>query len=324
MKKWGIIAIIVGIVAVGIFLLIGFLDNSRRVEDNLPENNDINNNLISDETPEQNIPEWTAKGIAISGKYADAEIFNLGDKYRIYYSEEPEVAGFSGKVYSATSTNGITWTQESGTRKEWTTFASVIKLDNGEYRMYFQNDGRIKSAISSDGLLWSDESETRIEKSNEFGLNLDNVAAPTVIKTGDEYVMVYRGDINEKYPAEVPNSNTQLLMWATSSDGLTFTKKGIALDSRDDEFQGLLDGPEFVQWDDGSVRLYFWGYRGVYHVTFSNGIFSEEEFDFTTSTNPEEKFPMNPPGDPTLANINGKWFMYYGQHTKGIYYAVLE
>jgi hypothetical protein len=35
-------------------------------------------------------------------------------------------------------------------------------------------------------------------------------------------------------------------------------------------------------------------------------------------------FPENPPGDPTLIEINDKWFMYYGQHTKGIYYATLE
>lgn len=324
MKKGIVVGIVIGAIAIiGIFLLIGYLDNSKRFES--PENNEINNNLsFGEETPEQDIPEWTAKGIAISGKYADAEIVNLGNNYRMYYSAEPEISDFKGQLYSAVSSDGITWNTESGTRKEWATFPSVIKLDNGEYRLYFQNGGIIKSALSSDGLSWTDESGTRIDTSNSAGLTLENVAAPTVIRTGNDYIMVYRGTINEKYSSEVPNSNTQLFFWAASPDGLNFEKEGIAIDSRNSEFNGLLDGAEFVQWSDGSARLYFWSYAGVYHVTFSNGIFSEEEFDFTTSTNIQEKFPMNPPGDPTLADINGKWFMYYGQHGKGIYYAVLE
>ena len=143
------------------------------------------------------------------------------------------------------------------------------------------------------------------------------------MKVGSKYVMIYRGDINEKYPAEIPNSNTQLFLWATSDDGLTFEKKGIALDSRDSEFLGLVDGPEFVDFN-GEIRLYFWGYRGVYHLVFSNNAFSDEEFDYSTNTNPNVKFAPDPPCDPTVIIINNKWYMYYGQHTKGIYYAVLE
>ena len=53
----------------------------------------------------------------------------------------------------------------------------------------------------------------------------------------------------------VPNNETHILLWATSEDGLTFVKEGIALDSRNAEFKGWLDGPEFVKWDDNSVRL---------------------------------------------------------------------
>ena len=39
---------------------------------------------------------------------------------------------------------------------------------------------------------------------------------------------------------------------------------------------------------------------------------------------PMHRFPSSPPGDPTLGKVGGQWFMYYGQHTKGIYYAILE
>ena len=147
-----------------------------------------------------------------------------------------------------------------------------------------------------------------------------------MISEGGEYLMVYAGAINERYSAElVPNSETHVLMWATSLDGLTFERKGMALDSRNSVFKGWLDGPELVMWD-GGLRLYFWSYMGVYHVTYQDGSFSEEAvFDFTKpSDNPLAVFPEDPPGDPTLASINGKWFMYYGQHTQGIYYATME
>jgi len=314
MKKGVMIGIVIGVVillGVVIFLLIGPKPN--------PEDREMGENLVKNAS-------WQPKGVAISGQYADAEIVSLGtgNGYRMYYSEEPEVAGFSGKLYSATSSDGIIWSQESGVRKEWATFPSVMKLEDDRYRLYFQNDGKIKSAISSDGLTFSEESGVRMDSANSLGLVFENVAAPTVIKTGNDYVMVYRGTINERYTAEqVPNSNTQLFLWATSNDGLNFEKRGIAIDSRNSVFKGLLDGCEFVQWDNGVARLYFWSYSGVYHVVF-NGSFSEEEFDFSTGTGSGQPFPENPPADPTLMKINDEWFMYYGQHGRGIYYANLE
>ncbi len=271
------------------------------------------------------VPVWKGGNIAIAGKYADADItISDNGKYRMYYSEEPEVPGFKGRVYSALSSDGKNWAQEEGTRKEWATFPSVIKLQDGKYKMYFQNMGVIKSAVSSDGLSWKDEVGIRIDTSNNAGLKLENVAAPTLIKINNEYIMVYRGTINEKYPAQVPNNNIQLLLWATSKDGLNFEKKGIALDSRTDVFHGLLDGPEFVEWGNNEVRLYFWSYSGVYHMTYKDGAFSKDVvFDYSANSNPLNQFPENPPGDPTLEKINDKWLMYYGQHTKGIYYAAL-
>lgn len=145
------------------------------------------------------------------------------------------------------------------------------------------------------------------------------------MKIRDQYVIVYFGAINQKYinAGLVPNEETHLFLWAISQDGLVFEKKGIALDSRNSEFKGWLDGPEFTKWDDGSIRLYFWLYRGIYHVEFKDNKFSQAaQFEYTTEAgNP---FPQNPPGDPTLAKINGEWFMYYGQHLKEIYFATYE
>ncbi|MCX9012993.1 MAG: hypothetical protein OIN66_17975 [Candidatus Methanoperedens sp.] len=288
-----------------------------------------NTSIPPQSEPEQvkpDLPVWKYGGVGVAGTYADAEIVDLGNgRYRMYYAVEPEVPGNKLEVFSAVSGDGMDWKKEDGVRREFSVFPDVVKLPDGRYRMYFQNQGVIKSAISSDGLSWTEEAGVRIDGTNTAGLKLENVAAPTTMKIGDEYVMVYRGTVNQKYPAEVPNSNMQLFLWAISKDGMVFEKKGIALDSRNSIFQGLLDGPELVRWDDGSIRLYFWSYRGIFHTVFKNGSFSQETgFDYTTASNLGMLFPPDPPCDPTLAKIGNKWFLYYGIHTKGINYATLE
>lgn len=318
MRKGVVILAGIIIVILALFLLAGF--KKENPVQNEPAEALNTGNVQNNASSSASIPEWKVQGAAIQGKYADAEVVDFGDKYRLYYSEEPEVSGFSGKIYSSISEDGITWTQEPGIRKEWATFASIIKLSDGKFRMYFQNAGAIKSALSSDGLSWQDEPGIRMDSSNTAGLTLENVASPTVIKIGGEYVLVYRGDIKGKYSSEVPNSNTQLFLWAVSSDGLNFEKKGIALDSRDDNLQGLADGSEFVDFN-GEIRLYFWSYQGVYHAVFKEDKFSGSEFDFSTNADTNKKFYPNPPSDPTLIRIGSRWLMYYGQHTAGIYYA---
>ena len=285
--------------------------------------------FLRNPSPEDQASEgtWETGGLAAAGNFADADVVDLGDgRYRLYYSLEPEVAGFNGQVYSALSTDGKEWGKEAGTRIEQATFPSVMGLPDGRFRMYFQSAGTIKSAVSSDGLSWSVESGTRIDTANPAGLTLTNVGAPTVEKIGEEYVMVYFGAINEKYTGAglVPNNETHPLLWATSPDGLTFEKKGIALDSRNSELKGWMDGPELVAWDDGGIRLYFWGYVGIYYSVFAGGEFSAPVLTFPAPNPDNSLFPAKPPADPTLVKIGETWFMYYGGHTEGIYYATLK
>jgi hypothetical protein len=308
---------------VAILFLSGCSSSSENQKTITPSNAE-NVSSVSNQSSETN-NSWQYGGSSVSGKFADANVVEIETgKYRMYYSAEPEMPGFKGQVYSAVSNDGKNWTEEPGTRMEWATFPSVIKLSDGKYRMYYQNQNVIKSAISSDGLNWTQESGIRIDATNSAGLVLNNMAAPTVIKADSGYIMVYRGDINQKYPEKVPNPNTELFLWATSQDGIAFEKKGIALDSRNGEFKGLLDGCELVKWDDGSIRLYFWSYKGIYHTEFKNNTFSEATFDYTTNSDPKKEFYENPPSDPTLIKISGKWFMYYGQHAEGIFYAILK
>ncbi len=267
---------------------------------------------------------WKERGIAVSGKFADADVVDLGEgKFRMYYSVEPEVRGNKLEMYSALSTDGINWVKEAGTRKEFGAFPDVVKLPNGKFRLYFQNMAIIKSAISDDGLAWTDEPGVRVDK-NESGFVLDSVGAQSTIQLADgTYIMVYRGVENAPYGTEkLPNQTTSIYFYATSIDGVTFSKKGLAIDTRNDTLKGFADGADWVRWNNREWRVHFWTYRGIYHVTYQNGKFSQPEFDFSKNSN--LPFPPDPPGDPTLAKIKGNWFMYYGQHTKGIYYATLE
>ncbi len=279
---------------------------------------------------------WQEAGYAVKGTFADADIVQIGEnKWRLYYSIQPEVQGNNFEVYSSVSSDGKTWTKEPGTRKTMATFPNVVKMSDGKYRMYYQNAGVIKSATGSDGLNFTDDLGTRVDTSNSQSLALDNVAAPTVyLMDGGTYLMVYRGTINKRYAADTPNSVTQLLFWATSKDGLSFTKKGVAIDTRNDTLRGQLDGPSIVKWDDGKLHVFSTTYAGVYEFVFENNKFSTGSLAFTldsgsTGTNTPAGTPQMvaaPPGDPTLAKVDGVWHMYYGAtgEKSGIHYAIYK
>lgn len=286
------------------------------------------NSAATSPTESESEPTWTKAGTAVEGSFADADVVQVNDTtWRMYYAIQPEVRPNNFEVYSATSSDGKTWKQDPGTRKTMATFPEVVKLADGRYRMYFQGAGAIQSAISSDGLEFVDEAGPRITTANNVGLTFDNVAAPTVIMQSDKsYVMVYRGTINERYAANTPNATTQLFMWAISSDGLNFTQKGIAIDSRNEILAGQLDGPDLVKFDDG-YRVFATSYTGVYSFSFDGKAFGEPSLAYAGEARKENgNYMGQPPGDPTTAKINGTWYMYYGAtgEDSGILYAKYE
>lgn len=310
------------VIIIGVAGYVGYVVKNK----NKPAAKTSSPSNIATSTVKAKVEVWKAGDSAVKGTYADADIVKLNDTtYRMYYAIQPEVKGNNFEVYSSTSTDGKVWTQDPGTRKTHATFPSVVKTSDGKYRMYFQAAGVLKSAISTDGLTFTDESGTRIDTENSAALTFDNVAAPTVtLKDDDSYVMIYRGTINSRYASNTPNPTTQVLMWATSTDGLTFTKKGLAVDSRNSTLNGQLDGPSIVKWDDGKYRVFATTYTGVYYFTFDGSSFGSATLAFAgDATQDSTGFHGAPPGDPTLAKIGGTWYMYYGT-TNGINYATLS
>lgn len=265
---------------------------------------------------------WKEEKQVISGMYGDADVVKLDDgRYRMYYSVSPETPNNQLEMLSAISEDGINWTPEEGVRMKWAVFASVLKLADGRWRMYYQNNRQIKSAVSSDGLDWTEEAGVRIARGNEGSYDSYNVASPTVVQLKDgTYRMFYRGGVQGKYDEYSKNDEITRILSATSADGIEWKKDdSVVVDSNATEYKGLLDGPEAVIWDDGTLKLYFMSYEGIYLTEIS-----KDGKPGSVEKVIDAQGPDHAPCDPSVIRVSGTWRMYYGIHPKGIYMAVLK
>ena len=285
---------------------------------------------------QQNLSEtWTDEGVRIPGNYADAEIIKIGEEYRIYYALEPEVQGFNGQIYTATSKDGLTWSEGKEIMKQ-ATFPSVLKLEDPstgsgqvKFRMYYQGSipgnppqNGIASAISDDGVNWTQEEDLRIKQGQKPGYDDENVGAPTVEMLSDgTFLMVYRGSAGENSYGKKDFNGTKpapkdYLISATSKDGLKFEPKGIVVDSGNEKMRDQIDGPELVI-DGDKIKLYCNSYEGVYILELDKtGKAANKPQIIIKSTGPDYA-----PADVTVIKMNEIWRMYYGLHTKGIHSA---
>ena len=178
--------------------------------------------------------------------------------YRMYYTGSDSS---NSRILSAISTDGITWTKESGVRIDPETasdvvYPSVIELPNNTYRMYFVenpdggNNVYIRSATSSDGLNWNKENGKRIN----YGGTYDSIGAstPEVLELANgSYRMYYCGvDASWKYR----------IISAWSSDGIFWVKEsGIRIN-----IGGVYDSvvaffPSILVTIDGKYIMYYAG-----------------------------------------------------------------
>jgi len=131
--------------------------------------------------------------------------------YRMYF------ARLLGSLLSATSTDGLTWTSEPGTRVVLNSIAvpKVVALLGGGYRVYYTTSGGptgIASETSSDGLNFTADDGLRLSpvpKNHEWG-------DPNVVVNGSFYLMSAT-----HVPADHVSYSS---IWLSSSaDGLTWT-----------------------------------------------------------------------------------------------------
>ncbi len=262
--------------------------------------------------------------MVIDGRYADMDIVQLSDgTWKMYFGVEPEVEGTQFEIYSASSADGLVWdVRANDALLTWSTFPDVLLLEDGTLRMYMQQAGEIYSGISSDGgESFTMEAGVRVEQTGDK--DTDGVGAPTVLALDSGgYLMVFRTAEQGAYQSTSINSTTTTFFLATSDDGLDWERGGIVVDSRQEPYDGYIDGPELFYNVDGNVELRFWT-SGVSNNPSTSGHYRMVSLDEGGTWSDAEQFSSIMGGDPTYAFIDNILYMYYTIHTEGIYMKTL-
>lgn len=154
----------------------------------------------------------------------NVEVVKLNDgRYRMYYHER-------NQTKSAISSDGKTFTLESGTRVAGD-MPATIKLGDGKFRMYFKDSGgNIKSAVSSDGLSFTVEAGTRLSKGPAGSLDSGSLIHPSVVTLPDGSFRMYYDGVNTTSINQGPDNWS--IMSAKSKDGLAWEKdSGVRIDA---------------------------------------------------------------------------------------------
>jgi hypothetical protein len=276
---------------------------------------------------------WTKSVSVVPGRFADAEVFRLPDgRYRMLYGTESEVPASKFGIYSSVSRDGKTWTSEGRVFGGKFSGPNVVALPGGGYRLYVNgpittptDPGELSpigltSYQSADGTTWVQEPGARLPDSWLGTGEIYGFTAAKVLPDGT-WLMAVEVQREGRYKPNVPTGQAQL-WWATSPDGLTFTKRGIAVDARNDVLLGGARSPEFF----GS-KLFFHSVTGIFRVTWNGKGFTRKATpEYRACRDPEkEVFPWTPPpADPTIARIANETVLFHGDHTRGIFRTVLK
>src|SRR3989338_3425844 len=120
----------------------------------------------------------------------------------------------------------FSWEKDSGSRVVDGSVPFVHLLKNGKVRLYYCNNKGILSAISDDGLTFEKEQGVRIAPGTGFE---SIVCDPTIVNLPDGKMRMYYKGANSQ--ADGPGQSIHKIYSAVSSDGLTFQKEGLRIDS---------------------------------------------------------------------------------------------
>lgn len=211
----------------------------------------------------------------------------------------------------------ISWKKDVGSRVTGGSVPFVHKLQDGRVRLYHCSGDTISSSISQDGLAFTKEPGIRI--SSGTGSELV-VCDPTIVDLPDGRVRMYYKGADSMNPG--PGQSVHKIFSAISSDGLTFQREGLRIDSETNGDNGWASVPDAVMLPDGRVRLYYVTAGGMEHGIGS--AISSDGLNFTKE--PGLRVPSLV--DPALVKIGDKYVLFaasiderFGGLPKGIYYA---
>ncbi len=198
-------------------------------------------------------------------------------EYRMYYTQILPRSGYpqgandydsaTSRILSATSSDGVLWSPESGVRLspqqagvgDYRVVSSEVVPTNesGRLRMYFEccdgpqsKPNSIRSAVSADGLTWNVEPGTRLK------LRDCNLSSPRIIFLDDSRIRLYCGQ-----------RGSGIISAVSDDGGRTFALEPgirIATDQPADRLSAF--APEIVRLESGGYRMYYAGYRDPTHA----------------------------------------------------------
>src|SRR3989344_3503547 len=160
----------------------------------------------------------------------------------------------------AAETLSFSWEKDSGSRIVDGSVPFVHGLKDGNVRLYYCNSKGILSAISKDGLAFTKEQGIRISQGTGFE---SIVCDPTIVDLPDGKMRMYYKGADSQNPG--PGQSIHKIYSAISSDGLTFQKEGLRIDSETNGDNGWASVPDAMTLPDGRVRIYYVTASGMEH-----------------------------------------------------------
>lgn len=150
------------------------------------------------------------------------------------------------------------WNQISTISEQENSAPSIIPLDNGDYRVYWNAPSLngIGSATTPDGLRFNVDSNARIINA-PAGQPDCAIGKPWVIQMAEGYRMYYQGQPENCNAAVTTLALNSRIFSAFSTDGHDFTRDpGIRIDVGSSGLTAAGHG-RVIQTDDGTFRMYF-------------------------------------------------------------------
>lgn len=241
---------------------------------------------------------WTSEGQRFSATsmgfatpMADSTTLSLTDgRWRMFL--------FVGDAYrSLISTDGLTFTAESGTRlPRGYGHSRIVRLSDGRVRMFSISQGGIASLISSDEGVTFTEEGMRIT-AGQAGLG--QLSGPGIVRLSDGRWRMYFSELDVPGSAIVPLP----MKSATSSDLLTWTMDAGVRVGPGASLSGSAAHPAAVVNTNGSVTVFYFRNADMrlWAATAADGL------SFTTET-----AVLTQAADPDVVTLpGGGWRMYY-------------
>ncbi|MCK4758046.1 MAG: hypothetical protein KAS67_06325, partial [Thermoplasmata archaeon] len=250
---------------------------------------------------------------------AGPHVMKEGATYKMWYSGHD---GANYRIHYATSIDGTTWSKQGvangldlgipGSYDDFGTGSPHIIKEDTTYKMWYSGyeaDASVQViyATSPDGINWVKQG-VAIPNSGPF----DSMIAgePIVLGYNNEYHMWYRG---------TPAIDVGHILYASSSDGLTWTKQGQALvaGSSGESDDSRVISPRVIFDSDGYAKMWYVGhddsnYRVHYaktplHILFNS--WDKQGVAFPLSASPEQDCWIN--SGQSVIKDDGIYKMWY-------------